>query len=331
MIFPLLIIGAGIYLFSKKENKTTALSGVKNAIKLSFPKGTTKEQKELILSWAKGGSKLSGAFYKRNNSYSRSYNASEAEREGRFPLTKAAEYLGVSVAAMKKGMKHADYTTSEWHHVGKYANRIDYYDANYLYNDYKFWFGAMTKSNKKHCMDNLVRIARQKLAEKLNPKTEKQHKEARYDAIKRRMKQLNIHSSVVIPYTAKLDNKTLFQIKKEAQQAKHIAAKERMKSNEKSVKTRSRSAARNKVKDKKEAELKRAIAKDIEANFKTYFSAIKEALEKGKTTNINNARASNDIVNKFNELRKYYPNTTINSFGKYIVEDGWANLKELSK
>lgn len=173
MFLPLILVGGIVYAIanSSKGKRDDGLDGVKPTL-LKFPKGTTQAQKDLITSWAQGNdnTSLNGAYYKRNNSYSRSYNASQAESEGRFPLNRAAQYIGLSSAAFKKGAEHADLVTTEWHHVGKYANKIDYWDVSKeseIYNSYKFWFGAMTKSNRDWCMENLVRIAKQRLNERL--------------------------------------------------------------------------------------------------------------------------------------------------------------------
>ena len=81
------------------------------------------------------------AYYSHNKSYSRSYNAECAEKEGRLPRTRAAAYFGLSVKAFDAGCNEANYYTSEWHHVGKYANKVDYYDCDELKNNPDFWLG----------------------------------------------------------------------------------------------------------------------------------------------------------------------------------------------
>src|ERR1039458_4330994 len=91
------------------------------------------------------------AYYSRNNSYSRSYNATAAEGEQRFPRTRAASFLGLSTAAFDAGCKKANYTTGEWHHVGKYANEVYYYDTTELRANPLFWLGAKTKNNANFC------------------------------------------------------------------------------------------------------------------------------------------------------------------------------------
>ena len=55
--------------------------------------------------------------------YSKSNNAVHAERNGRFPASVLAKKLGVKSAAIV-----ALIPTSEWHHVSKFFNTINYYD-----------------------------------------------------------------------------------------------------------------------------------------------------------------------------------------------------------
>jgi hypothetical protein len=82
------------------------------------------------------------AYYSRAGTYSRSYNAEVAEQEGRMPRTRAAAALGVSAPAFDAGCKAACYRCNEWHHVGKYASRVDYYDVEELRRTPAFWEGA---------------------------------------------------------------------------------------------------------------------------------------------------------------------------------------------
>jgi hypothetical protein len=65
-----------------------------------------------------------------------------AESEGRFPRTRAAAALGVSLPAFDAGCRAAGYTADEWHHVGRYATRVDYYDAEALRAAPSFWEGC---------------------------------------------------------------------------------------------------------------------------------------------------------------------------------------------
>lgn len=66
-----------------------------------------------------------GAYYSRAGSYSRSYNAKCAERAGRMPATRAAKAWGFKSARELRRWV----TTNEWHHVGKYASMVYYYDV----------------------------------------------------------------------------------------------------------------------------------------------------------------------------------------------------------
>lgn len=62
------------------------------------------------------------AYYSRARSYSRSHNAEMAELDNRYPLTRFCQFFGLDKEKVKaKG-------TTEWHHVGKYATMVDYYD-----------------------------------------------------------------------------------------------------------------------------------------------------------------------------------------------------------
>ena len=87
-------------------------------------------------------SRRRSAYYSRNDSYSRSANAESAEANGRYPRTRAAAALGVSVKAFDAGCSAAGYHTHEWHHSGRYANAVDYYDTNELAESVEFWEGA---------------------------------------------------------------------------------------------------------------------------------------------------------------------------------------------
>lgn len=82
------------------------------------------------------------AYYSRAGSYSRSYNAEQAEQEGRLPRTVAARGMGLSQAAFDAGCEAAGYVPTEWHHVGKYATPVDYYDTVRLGADSRFWAAA---------------------------------------------------------------------------------------------------------------------------------------------------------------------------------------------
>ena len=62
---------------------------------------------------------------------SRSLRAVEAERAGKLPLTRAAQWLreqcGVSLKCARQAL--AEIGPCEWHHTSKYANPTDYYDT----------------------------------------------------------------------------------------------------------------------------------------------------------------------------------------------------------
>jgi len=69
------------------------------------------------------------------NTNSKSLNARQAEREGRYPATGMAETLRAK--GLFKGVVAADIKAAvhsgEWHHVGAYAARVDYYDLLDVY------------------------------------------------------------------------------------------------------------------------------------------------------------------------------------------------------
>lgn len=100
------------------------------------------------------------AFYARNGSFSRSYNAECAEDEGRLPRTRAAKHLGLSLAAFDAGCAEVGYIATEWHHVGKYAARIDYYDTERLREQPEFWRGAASAYKSTAKRESILRIGR---------------------------------------------------------------------------------------------------------------------------------------------------------------------------
>ncbi len=71
------------------------------------------------------------AYYSRNSSYSRSYRAEVAEFEGRMPLTRASQAVAALYDCPQSTAKAALRLlgTSEWHHVGKYAREVSYFDT----------------------------------------------------------------------------------------------------------------------------------------------------------------------------------------------------------
>lgn len=103
--------------------------------------------------------KRRSAYYSRNDSYSRSLRAELAEGDGKFPITRAAAHLGVSVKAFKAGCDAMGYRTSEWHHVGKYANMVDYWDTNECRSSVEFWRGAAAAYASKKKQAELIAIA----------------------------------------------------------------------------------------------------------------------------------------------------------------------------
>lgn len=62
----------------------------------------------------------------------RSLNALDAERDGRMPLTRAAQVIrsdyGCTIAVAKIALNLLH--DGEWHHVGKYATEVKYYDTH---------------------------------------------------------------------------------------------------------------------------------------------------------------------------------------------------------
>ena len=78
-----------------------------------------------------GAEGQTSAYYIRARSYSRSYNAHRAEEDGRMPLTRAVAYVAehaVTTQAIARAVLLRR-GTDEWHHVGKYAMPVYYYDA----------------------------------------------------------------------------------------------------------------------------------------------------------------------------------------------------------
>lgn len=106
---------------------------------------------------------MKSAYYSRANSYSKSFNATQAENEGRFPRSRAAKELGLSLKAFDAGCAYVGYNSNEWHHVGKYANQVDYYDTVELGDNPRFWKGATTKANKAYCKAKISETLRDNL------------------------------------------------------------------------------------------------------------------------------------------------------------------------
>jgi hypothetical protein len=92
---------------------------------------------------------MRSAYYSRANSFSRSYNAHVAEEQGRLPKSRAAKKLNISVPAFEAACKAINYFPTEWHHVGKYAKRVVYYDTDWLQSSQEFWENAANFYNSK--------------------------------------------------------------------------------------------------------------------------------------------------------------------------------------
>lgn len=109
--------------------------------------------------------------YKNGNS--RSANAEYAESEGRFPLTRASKVLGISTKLFREAIVHIQYTTNEWHHVSKYANRVDYYDTIAIGECPQFWLFCSKKSRKNKVEFKAIasKLQFEILLERLKPQT----------------------------------------------------------------------------------------------------------------------------------------------------------------
>jgi hypothetical protein len=59
--------------------------------------------------------------------------------------------LKISLGAFDVGCKAIGYGPTEWHHVGRYANQVDYYDLPYIQSQVEFWRAVMRcyKQNAK--------------------------------------------------------------------------------------------------------------------------------------------------------------------------------------
>lgn len=58
------------------------------------------------------------------------------------PAIHAAKALGVSLEAFRAGTARANLETTEWHHVGKFANRVEFWDTEELEHAPLFWAGC---------------------------------------------------------------------------------------------------------------------------------------------------------------------------------------------
>lgn len=59
--------------------------------------------------------------------FSKSNNAVDAEKSGRFPASEAAKRLGLPTGFVRDCCQFA--TNGEWHHTSKFYNRVSYYDT----------------------------------------------------------------------------------------------------------------------------------------------------------------------------------------------------------
>lgn len=102
---------------------------------LTSPKAEPLRQTERLLKSAETLTRFPimrrSAYYRRSGSYSRSYRAEVAESEGRAPMSRAkvtvAAEFGCSQSVAQAALNFLH--DGEWHHVGKFANRVDYFDA----------------------------------------------------------------------------------------------------------------------------------------------------------------------------------------------------------
>lgn len=113
------------------------------------------------------------AFYSRNCSYSRSANAENAECDNRFPRSRAAKFLGLNIKAFDAGVKACNYQVSEWHHVGKYATEVNYYDTEELANQKEFWEGASASYKTKKKQNEVMFLFQERIEQQRRDKIKK--------------------------------------------------------------------------------------------------------------------------------------------------------------
>lgn len=94
----------------------------------------------------------------------RSWAAEEAEEEGRYPRLRAASRLGISVSAFDAACDAVGYVATEWHHVGKYASRVEFYDTRVLRCNPRFWEGAVAVYRSKAGQARVAALAKKYLA-----------------------------------------------------------------------------------------------------------------------------------------------------------------------
>lgn len=73
------------------------------------------------------------AFYGALGAYSRSRRAIEAQDEGRYPITVASGIVAKSYGISRKRARQLleEIGSDEWHHVGKYANHVYFYETDF--------------------------------------------------------------------------------------------------------------------------------------------------------------------------------------------------------
>jgi len=81
------------------------------------------------------------------NGFSKSNNATDAENEGKFPLTQASEILSTELGIPKIQAKRMlqDIGTSEWHHTSCHYNVTDYYETDIVEISNDLEIGAETE------------------------------------------------------------------------------------------------------------------------------------------------------------------------------------------
>lgn len=94
-----------------------------------------------------------------------SLNSLRAKSNHRYPRTLAAAHLGLSVAAFDAGCRAADYSATEWHHTGKYANATTFYDCEELAANSDFWAGAAAAYKSTARRQELLGAARERKRE----------------------------------------------------------------------------------------------------------------------------------------------------------------------
>jgi DNA-binding XRE family transcriptional regulator len=106
--------------------------------------------------------------YKNGNS--KSYGAQRAQAENRYPRYQAAQALGVSKKAFDAGVARAGYRASEWHHHGRDARRVWYYDCEELSQSIEFWLGAIRGGLSKKKAYAIIRpIIKKRMHARLTP------------------------------------------------------------------------------------------------------------------------------------------------------------------